>query len=418
MFKKSFIFLVIILCINIVSAVEINFLKDKYMAGDSVQAEINLNNLSLVEPFGYNNIKLYDNNERIPLNLNLYKLKDKYFVFFDLPALEAKDYKFVLENLVYSNKNILRKESFYKNLSVIDGRGVAVYPALIYLNIESWENPRVSIEIKNKDSNDIVLSFDSGSENIKFNKEDYLLNSGEKYILSMILDMRAYSGNEFSSNVVVKYLNNSYSIPIIVNKISREIVGSGGEVAKTEIIAEEPVEIKFIENSDRVNRTLRKEDSVEGNLRFKNFGNKTLYNLEYSLTSDLGKIVRIEYKGNSVLDGGETENFYIYINEDKNINKNYFGELVVKSGSIKTSFPFYIYYKPEIVEVKNESKEIEYTYYNTTSNLNPEKEKSKVWIYILFGLFVLVLIYLAYYFYKKGKPETKKFESLIPSFRK
>ena len=418
MFKKSFIFLVIILCINTVSAVEINFLKDKYMAGDSVQAEINLNNLSLVEPFSYNNIKLYNNNEKIPLNLNLYKLKDKYFVFFDLPFLEAKDYKFVLENLIYSEKNILKKESFPKNLSVVSGRGIAVYPALIYLNIEAWENPRVSLEIKNKASNDILLNFESGSESIRFNKEERLLETGEKYILSMILNMRAYSGNEFSSNIVVKYLNDSYSIPIIINKISREIVGSGGEVTKTEAVSEEPVEIKFIENSDRVNRTLRKEDSVEGNLRFKNFGNKSLYNLEYSLTSDLSKIIRLEYKGDNTLEGGEIENFYIYINENKNIDKNYTGELAVKSGNVKSSFPFYIYYKPKIIEDKNESKEIEYTYYNYTTDLKPEKEKSKIWIYIIFGFFVLILIYLAYYFYKKGKPETKKFESLIPSFRK
>lgn len=397
-------------------AVEINFLKEKYMSGDSVQAEISFENLSLVAPLSYSKIKLYDGDIKIPVGLNLYKLKDKYFIYFELPILDAKDYKFALEDVVYPEKGVLVKNTFYKNLSVVEGRGISVNPGLIYLNIEPWENPKAGIEIKNKASADVLISFESGSEYIVFDKSDYLLKQGKNYFLSMILDMRAYSGNEFSSSVVVKYMNSSYTIPVIVNKLSNEVItNEGGEVVESS----EKADLRFVEDANKIERALKKDDRLEGALSFKNFGNKTIEGFSFVLTNDLKNIIRLDYKGDYILSGGEEESVYVYINEEKNLAKNYSGELVIKTEDTETKLPVNIYYKPlEINEIKNETEKSNYTLINY-SEFNkpklPKKNRSKTWIFGVIILFLMIFLYIIYYFYEKSKPKKKKFESLLTS---
>lgn len=418
MLKKILIsLLVFIFLLNISSAVDINFFKEKYMSGDSVQTEIDFGNLSLIQPLTYSNIKLYNNENKIPLNLNLYKIENKSFVYFDLPALEAKDYNFVLEDIIYSEKGILKRGNFNKNLTVVDGRGISVNPALIYLNIESWENPRIAIEIKNKASEDITVSFETSSDIIKFNREDRLIEQGKIYVLSMVLDMRTYVDSKFKSGLVIKYLNGSYKIPIIVNRPST-IISEDGKISEISNVSVSEVGLKFAEEGDRVNRSLRKEDSLEGPLRFKNLGTEIVYNLNFELTEDLANIVKYNYSGDYKLEGGEEENIYIYINKNKNIDRNYSGELIISGGDNKIKLPFYIYYIPEEVIVNNNIIEQNFISNHSEVALPAPKKKSNLIVYIIFGIFLIILLYLIYYFYKKGKPETKKFESLIPTFQK
>jgi len=416
---KKLIFLVIFLILSSsVFAVSIDFYKGNYKSKETVQAEIDFGNLTLLEGFKHSNVFLYGE-EEIPLALNIYELgENKYFLYFNLPELSNRTYNFLLKDIFYSTNGELRKESFSKNLSVVKGVGVSINPALFYLDIENWENPRLGINIKNNLDEEIVLSFSSDSKYVEFSKEEYSLDAGEEYVFRAILNMREYPEKNFRSELVINYGNSSsYKVPIIVNKLTDDLVSEGGEVQE-----EEKGELKFTENIEKVERNLSSEEIVEGSLGFKNSGNKTLYNFDYSLTGDLSDIIRIEYDGDSVLEQGEEDFLYLYINEGRNLNKDYSGKLIINADEgYSDELPINIFYR-KTEEKSNqpdeEDYEIEPYNYSDISDKETTEKESNFWLYFIFVILFLILIGAGYYLYNKSKPEEKKFDSLIKSYER
>lgn len=395
--------------IGAVSAAEFNidFLRDSYGGRDSVQVMI-LNNLTLINDIGLSNIKLYDE-DKIPLSLNLYKIEGGYFVFFDLPGLVNGSYNFVIEDLSYTEDNVLKKESFSKDLVVDDlNYSLGVYPMFVDLSLDYWEKPRLNFKLKNY-FNDVNVTI-TGNEFIKPRLNDIKLKTNEEYDLIVDINQDAINGFDAKGDLVVDY-GYVYKIPIYVHKKLK------GKLIENKTIVKEPVVIikeglKFIADADMVNRTINQSTSLEGSLRFKNFAGATLHGLKFNFTNDLDEIVRLEYNDLDFIDKDDEKYVILFVNEKKDIDKNYEGKLVISTNEgVMAEFSVYIYYKGFVEEEKIEVEEnltFDYGF-----DVQKVEEESNLGLYIVIIVSLGILIVIISYFYKKSKPQKKKFKDLL-----
>lgn len=408
MANKVLIFLIFLFLAGVVSAAdfEINFLRDNYAAKDSVQVLV-LNNLTLVNDIGFGNVKLY-RDERIPLSLNLYKIDDGYFIFFDLPGLEKGDYSFIIGDLSYVEGGVLKKGNFTKNLTVESlNYSLSVFPMFLSLDLDYWERPRLSLRLRNN-LDDVNVSI-NGNDFIKPRVSEIKLKRNEEYLLLVDIDQNAIEGFDAKGDLVIDY-GYVYKIPIYVHKRLK-----GRLVENITIVKEDVVVIKeglrFVAQVDAVNRSINESTMLEGALSFKNFADVTLHNLRFNLTNDLGNVVRMEYNGLDFIDPGEERYVVLFVNEDTNIDRDYNGRLVIttKEG-VSAEFPIYLHFKESVKEVKIEEEPV-----INYSDILPERkeEESNLVLYIVIVVFIGLLIVAASYFYRKGKGEKKRFEDLF-----
>lgn len=404
--NKIFFLIGFLLLINLVYAdnFEINTLRNSYAGKDSVQVMI-INNLSLVNDISFSNIKLYDNETRIPLALNLYKTDYGYFVFFDLPNLENGSYKFVVD-LKYVKEGVLINENFSKDIIVEDiNSSLSVYPMFVNLDVEYWERPKLTFKLRNN-LNDVNVSV-TGNNFIKPRFSNIKLKKGEEYNLIVDID-QSIEGFDLKGNLVLDY-GYKYEIPIYLHKRLKNVL-----IENKTIVREEAVIIKeglrFLD-ATMVNRTLKSDTVLEGSLKFKNFANVTLHGLSFNLTNGIDKIIRLEYKGLDYINSDEEKYIVLFVNEGKNLSKSYKGSLVVmtKEG-VSGEFPMYLNYQEEFPVIIKEEENFTFNY---TYPKKEEKKKSNLFLYVIIIIFTGILLIVVAYVYKKGKSKSKKFEDLL-----
>ena len=404
--NNLFILIGLLLLINLVYAdnFEIKTLRESYAGKDSVQVMI-INNLSLVNDISFSNIKLEGNGTRIPLALNLYKVDYGYFVFFDLPNLKNGSYKFVVDNLKYVRDGVLVNENFSKDLIVENlNFSLSVYPMFVNLDVEYWEKPKLTFKLRNN-LNDINISV-TGNNFIKPRVSNIKLRKNEEYNLIVDLD-QSVEGFDLKGDLVLDY-GYKYEIPIYLHKRLKNVLIENKTIVKENIVLIKEG-LRFLDAA-MVNRTLKNDTVLEGSLKFKNFANVTLHGLSFNLTNDLNKIIRLEYKGLDYINNDEEKYVVLFVNEGKNLSKNYKGNLVVmtKEG-VSTEFPIYLIYQEEVpIIVKEENFTFNYTYPK-----KEEKKESNLFLYIIIIIFTLILIIIIAYVYKKGKSKSRKFEDLF-----
>src|SRR3989344_2209878 len=335
--------LIVVLFSNLVLAedIEINFMKENYSKGETLQFEIVVNNVQLSGDLTTANIKLKRGDENQGISVNLVKMSEtKYFVNFNLPLISG-DYKLVLEDVKYTKGDNLVKVSFEKSLVINDLTGISVSPGIIYMNLEKKDNP--------------ILNFEYG--------------------------------------------NSSYSIPIYLFK--EEV--KEGDVNET-VEEDKDARIEFnkeLNEVEIIEVSLEFGKDLQGPVYFKNTGSVKLHNLKVNLSESLIEVVSFNLE-KSNLDPEEVGEINVIVNPMKDKIGHYEGDLtIITEEGVFASIPFILDLKgreidpePTLVEIKEPEKII------IDEELKEEEKNIGIWI---FGIILIIIIFLVFVFYKKSK---------------
>ena len=106
----------LILILPIISAVEID-MKSEFSQGETLMAKISGN---FLEPIQEENIFFYRGHVRIPLEYDMAKIDDKYYVYAQLGDKGPNNYSLRIENTRYMQGVNMVEEDIIKNFVITD----------------------------------------------------------------------------------------------------------------------------------------------------------------------------------------------------------------------------------------------------------------------------------------------------------
>lgn len=422
--KILFLFILFFISINVFaqqSLIEISLLKENYLPAETLQTEIFLNQDPERE-LAVTNIFLRDNsNQNIKIAPIFTEIeKNHYFVYFDLPQdLEEGSYSFTVEKVLFKKDNILTEviETKIFNLTKEDLPILAIKPAVIVVDVE---NPKFEIKVENKGDIPIGFTIETTEKILHLYKTPITLQASRSRTFKFTINTSEIKEN-LKENLVINY-SRSYTIPIYIFK------------EKIEEVEEKEIEtIKFITELSYLEKTIEKDLTLKGALKFQNLLNETLHDLNFKLTGNLADIVRLNLTYLEKIEAGETLEQYIWINEEKNPQQEkYFGEFVLTTTEgYSATFPIYIDVEiekpveevPEIEEVEEipeeKEEEISFEFFPTEpeEEIEIEEEKrSKVGIVV--GVLAILIILIVILFSKRKKPTPKTFKEYVSEVEK
>jgi len=414
--KKLFLILLflVLLIINVkAEIVDINLAKNEYSSDETFQAYIK-SNINLEEDLGVSSFKLYDpNNINIPIALFFLKLENNYYaIYFDLPSnLNNGDYKLIIKDIKFFENGILKQQDFSKNFSIkSDNIIISVNPAIIKVSDEEL----VDITLKNKGNQSIAISL-SSDEDILLEKTNFVLNKDKIGQFQALIKQGAKERNIFlnyGDKQFKLFIYSSYPDNITINQ--------------TQVIMPKDA-IKSIENRELINITLDYGETINGQVRYKNFYDQPITDILFNLTGNLKNVIEFNLTKVSTIPPDEIVKQYLWINR-KNANSGYYsGSLILQNKDVYNELPIYVTILPKeqiqnLTTPRNQTtlfpNQTNLTMNNITSTETIEKKRSNLWVWVLLifivvaGIFVL-LIYLR----TKGK-EQKSFKDFISVFEK
>ncbi|MEW6063165.1 MAG: hypothetical protein AB1571_02230 [Nanoarchaeota archaeon] len=405
---KRFLLLFILLNISSVAAqMQIEVPRSSYMQGETVQAALN---------FSYrpqNEITLKDigvytmQGAKVSLAIYFLKLSDTYYyAYFELPYIKPGNYSLNVGKYFYIKDGLFIEGSNFTTFNINEAKGnvVALDPAFIKLDTRDY----FSFKAKNNGNTIVNISITSSSGLVS--NGSFLLEPGSSKVINV-----SFVNLNKSSSVDISYGNSSYTIPVYAQITEETVVNQTTTNFSVSIPRDA---IRLIEPVDFINLTLGRNDSVDGPLRFRNFFNEAIDNLDFSLSSEFADVVKINISHVTTIEPGETIIQYLWINNNKNLGKDYKGKLVLSSKYTSIEVPIYINYREAAINkttklIENVTKTTNLTNVSITT---PEK-KSRNWVYVLIFLFILIALTLAIFLFRK-KPKQESFEELISSLKR
>jgi len=404
---KRFLLLFILLNASFaVAELQIEIPRNSYMQGETVQVALNFsyrpqNDITL-DDIGVYTIQ----GAKVPLAIYFFKASDTYYyAYFELPYLKPGNYTFNVGKYFYIKDGLFLEGSNFTIFSIKEAKGdiIAIDPAFIKLDSKDY----FSFKVKNNGNIGVNISVSSSSGLVS--NSNFSLDPGYNRVIGVnSLDLSK------NNSVSIIYGNLSYTIPIYA-LITREGVTNETIVNVSITIPRDA--IKLVEPVDFINLTLGKNDSVEGSLRFRNFFTAPINNLDFGLSDNLNNVVRINISHIAAIQPGETIVQYLWINNDKNLERDYKGKLVLSNKDASVEVPIYINYREDVINkttrlIENVTKDV-----TNISTVVPEKKKSRNWIYAIIFLFILAALAFAVFLFKK-KPKKESFEDFISSLKR
>ncbi len=389
--------------------IKIELLRNELSAGETLQAVVTLNNPQ--RELSLQNIKLYHNQEEIKISPLFIKHNNNYYIYFDIPESEdVKEgiYALSAEKILFLDQGILKEISKSINFSVSKNTEeiLSIKPAFFI-------NPGEEFAIKIKNKGESVYVNILTPDIIKnFYTQDQLVQENTERPFRFLVTGEPSKKEE---RIVIEYFNKKYEIPIVFDveeKISPEIP------------------ITFLTDAKIINKTIRKNQTLKGPLKFKNMINETLYNITFSLTGNLNEIIKLNFTTLKELWANQGAEQFIWINFDKNPGyQKYGGNIILEIFSYKLAMPVEIYIQEESEEIEeeeifeeekemggeiekegkqeDEEKVTEDIFdFNSTGETYEEKTKEKKLMQKIF-IIIIVLIAILIYLVKKSKPIQK-----------
>ena len=417
---KIYYFLILLLIIPIVNAdIEYKVYKDNYSPLETLQGEILITNVTLNRDLTNNNIKLYDNNENnILLSKNFLKINNTYFFYFDLPQTSG-EYNLVLNDFYYTKDGIITKGEIKKQIIIVNSsNSVSIKPGFYYNKLKSYEETKFTITIKNNGNN--TENFEIiDNEYIRVNFKKFNIGSKQVKIIEANTNLFNKKESNINKELEIKYTTGNYKIPIIIERTGINIIENN-----TTIINDTKISVISYDNALILNDEfgaelplikLRSNTNVTSyaNLSLKNKLNIKITDINVKLTNNLGDVVQVYPIIIDEINSKDERSILITVNKNKNLEKNYTGNIEFKSKEGATlSIPFTIILNnPKTTTIQDNTPQSN-TLKNNTLVIQPKKDKNTYfWIYVI--VFFLLIILLIFYVYKKGKPKEKEFNEFI-----
>ena len=119
------------------------------------------------------------------------------------------------------------------------------------------------------------------------------------------------------SAIELSYGNKSYTIPVLVSD---------------ELLSYVTNPLRFISEKSSVTFSIKSEETKEGDIKFKNFGDDVLTDVKLEFSGDLADIIALDTDSFSKVDINETKEVFTRINKDKDAQlSRYAGNLTITS---------------------------------------------------------------------------------------
>ncbi len=404
---------------------EIVIFKDNYNKFETVQGEIKFYNISLTRDITLSNLKFKNAaDEDIPIAKNLIKVNDSFYVFyFDIPDIPGGEYRTLLSDLQVNLEGVAN--NLTRDIIINNKSAVSIRPGYHYAKLKYYEEAKLSLIINNNvdEMQEIEIT---GDEIFNVNEKFKLLGRQRKVIN---LESRIFrkQGSYFISSLKVKYNEGSYNIPII---ISREagVNRANNSVSDANLSSESTnysVDLKdsliltdnFGSEVDKITLRVKTNLSYVANLSLLNTKKFRITNLEIILTDRLDNIMSVTPKILNYLEPEEKKNFNVEINKNKNLDRNYTGNLKVESdGAELLIIPVLIIFEDSKAVSLNE--QATYNLTNKTKDKIEKQANNKTVFWIIVSSILLVFLLLIYIIYRKSRAKQKEFEEFIDNVKK
>lgn len=399
--------LLVILFLNLASAVEIKLTKESYAPGETLQAEIFGNFISGLD---LENIYFY-RERNIPFLYDLLKTKDKYLLYAVLPYKEG-NYTLKIKNVIYTTPTGSSSEAIIKEFEIKAGNEsvLTVNPGFIVARDDFF------ITLKSTENKEITAEFEATGEK----QSASLIQNTEKKIRFSISSITNYT----ESNVKIE----GYNIPVFVFP----------EKSTAEIIKESD---SFRFNPQKIKATILKEQGSVFNISLINLGDAEIKNIKFSseiyLENEKDKEkIKLTFLPNEIQELKSKEEKFIDLTILSELDKNFSGKIFATAEQdIKAEISFEISTTENQAEVKYESPgyaesancdeigkicaadeicdvDVKFTLQGSCcpGNCKKESENSGSWVW---GIIILIVVALAlgllYFFMKKRQKKPEDF---------
>ena len=208
---KRTILILLLLMLPLITAVEVN-MKNEFAQGETLMAKISGNFLEQVEK---ENVLFYREHVRIPLDYDISKINNEYYIYAQLGNKGPNNYSLRIENVRYMQGANIVDEDIIKNFTITEdvadfkvNPGFLITDEAFTIEVQNLRDFKIEIDI-NENETTTGKSFFESLFGLGSFEGDIELFSGE------IKDLEFDLGNETSfSFIELKTENITYEIPV------------------------------------------------------------------------------------------------------------------------------------------------------------------------------------------------------------
>ncbi len=404
--------------------VSIELLKEKYGAGETVQAEITTELLE--KPLKPEQLSLYVNGVKKSIAPFFTRYDERtYLLYFDLPIVLEQPTYLKVEKALYRGSAGLQEYTGEKEIPIINEPTsiLSIIPGFIILEKNQKD---VQIQVENK-KGDSVLNISSSPSITHLYTTPQPINFNGKRVFKFSVDQEKL---EPDAAILIEHSGEQYKVKV---KKRQEIITQQPPQNQSPQI--EGKGLVFVASKPEVEKTINADVVLSGILSVKNEGNITLENITLQLTGNLPEIASVDTTFISLLQPGQTLDILLMVNEDQNARPGTFtGVLRAVTDTSQATFPISV-----TIEKKRENQQVNRTKIdlelNTENRENPVEENNEMELnfskqvppttereypvgLIIVTIF-LVLIGVGFYILKKKKPaQEETFDDYIKKIRK
>lgn len=430
-FKFFVIFLMFSLVVNITYAGNIDFhvYRDSYKSFETVQLDVSVNNITLSKSLGVSNLVFVDQNDNsINIAKNIVKVNDSFYVFyFDLPTLSGGTYKLGLKNVFYVDNNAAKVGGFFIDLNVVIGNTqiLSIRPAYVFDNVAKDEESYFTLILSNKGSDNVDVFLEKSGDFFSFQTNSFSLASSKSKNIGVFTSLPDI-GARFDGKINVKYGDNFYEVPFLVNRLGffePEIINETSGVQVDLSSVKDPIYLTTLSGKKLENLSINLDVggySAAGQIVVNNNAGVDLHDLKYYLSGDIVNMLLIQPDSSDMIETNGSDVFIVSINEDyKFVNGEFDGSLNVDNREdAKISIPIFIRVigVKEIIAKNDTFQDLNQTP-NKTGTVVVEEPKDGLGVFLFF-IIILVLIVIGFFVYRKSRKKTEEFESYIDRIKR
>lgn len=151
--KRFSLFLLILLLVPLISAVEFD-VNDEFSQGETLMAKVSGN---FLQPLQKENVVFYRGHVRVPMEHDIKRLEDEYFIYASLLGKEENNYSIALENIQYMSGAEVSEEDIVREFSINNQTAdFWITPGFANTNpftidVQNLQDNEITIEMKTKE---------------------------------------------------------------------------------------------------------------------------------------------------------------------------------------------------------------------------------------------------------------------------
>ena len=424
MLKQILYVLLGIVLINAVWAeqevVDIDFLKEGYGAGETVQAIISTEPLE--RALKAEQFELYVNDIKKPIApfFTHYSV-NSYLLYFDLPMVVNGPVYLKVEKILYKGSEVLKEIRVEKEITIVNDplSVLSIIPAFVVLGTNQKE---FQIQIENKKGSTGLNITASSSIAHPYSEQLQTVNLNGKRIFKFKVDQTKLGSD---AHITLNHNDILYTIPVMQRQ---EIAQQQPQPSQT------PAALTFIATKSEVKQIIQPGIVLAGTLSLKNQGNTSLDNISLALVGNIRAITTIDTTFIPSLEPQQSVDITLTINQNRDsVPFLYEGVLQAATGTETASFPLSIEVQEETsggeinaTEVNLDLKQNELPDDGEQNPLNinlskptPQQAQKEYPLGLIIVTLFILGILIAFYVLKKKKPiKEETFDEYIKKIRK